>query len=126
MNTGTDEACKGREGRNTRIGHCKQDEYDEYIGRNSSQGSMNEVPTGQRGWLGNPYPEGQYGRERCIELFRADFEERLAEDAEFREAVAELAGQTLGCWCRSVEENEPACHGDVIAEYAERLAQNNG
>jgi len=118
-------ASNGRDGRTTRIGHCKQDGYDVYIGRNSNQGSMNEVPVGQRGWLGNPYPEGQYGRERCIELFRADFEDRIAEDDEFRTAVADLHGQTLGCWCRSVEEDEPACHGDVIAEWAEKLGENN-
>ena len=86
---------------------------------------MNEVPVGERGWLGNPYPEGQYGRERCIELFREDFEERIAEDDEFRKAVADLQGKTLGCWCRSVDAEEPACHGDVIAEWADKLGESD-
>lgn len=83
---------------------------------------MVSTPIGKRGWLGNPYPESEYCREECIEAFRADFEALIEADDEFRDAVRDLHGQTLGCWCRSVDEDEPACHGDIIAEWADRLA----
>jgi len=33
----------------------------------------------------------------------------------------QLEGQTLGCWCQSVDESGPACHGEVIKEWVERL-----
>jgi len=81
------------------------------IGRQDGN-HMNNTPVGDPGWLGNPYPKSQYGREKCIELFRADFEERLASDAEFRAAVEDLRGEILGCYCKP-----KACHGDVIVEY---------
>jgi len=118
MSTETNDTVEG-----TVVGHTWEDESDVYIGRNQTQGSMNEVPVGERGWLGNPYPEEQYGRERCIALFKQDFTERLESDPDFREAVKELSGKTLGCWCRRTHHDEPACHGDVIAEYADKLAE---
>jgi len=78
---------------------------------------MTQTEIGNRGWLGNPYAlDDGYTREESIQQFREDFHSRLAEP-EFRQAVNELEGKTLGCWCRSVDEDEPACHGDVIAAY---------
>jgi len=107
----------------TKVGHCKADSTDEYIGRGPDGRDMTETDIGARGWLGNPYPEDSYGRERCIELFRDDFEAKLHSDEEFREAVADLAGKTLGCWCQHVDAEYPECHGEVIAEWADRLAE---
>ena len=75
-----------------------------------------------RGWLGNPYPADEYGREECIEKFREAFEQKLENDPVFRRAVRDLAGKTLGCWCQSVDADGPACHGEVIAEHVDRLA----
>lgn len=106
----------------TRVGHCKRDEMDVYIGRGSGDRNLLNTQIGSRGWLGNPYPADVFGREECIQKFRSVFEERLHDEPEFREAVRELAGKTLGCWCQSVDEDEPACHGEVIAEHADRLA----
>mgnify|MGYP002338702644 CR=1 FL=1 len=86
---------------------------------------MENTDVGDRGWLGNPYPTEEHGgvhsREESIRLFRVAFSVRLAEDAEFRSAVLELHGQTLGCWCRTVDSDSPPCHGDVIAAAADRL-----
>ncbi|WP_226043353.1 DUF4326 domain-containing protein [Natrinema sp. DC36] len=107
----------------TTVGHNRKDPHDVYIGRGDrGDAHLNNTPIGERGWLGNPYPKDDHGRAECVELFREDFEQRLETDAEFRDAVADLAGQTLGCWCQRLEDDGPACHGEVIAEHADRLA----
>ncbi len=66
--------------------------------------------------FGNPFrmeeDGGQYTREECIAAYRGWFLTKIQTDPGFREAVEELAGKTLGCWCKP----EP-CHGDVIVEY---------
>lgn len=109
----------------TRVGHWRKDPHDVYIGRDGdgdTKQDMANTPIGERGWLGNPYPKDDHGRETCVELFREDFEQRLESDAEFRAAVADLAGKTLGCWCQRLEADGPLCHGEIIAEHANRLA----
>lgn len=110
----------------TRVGHCKSDATDVYIGRGAGGTALGDVPPQQRGGLGNPHTVEEYDREEAIERFRAEFEARLNDDPALREFVASLAGDTLGCWCRSVDDDGPACHGDVIAEWGDRLAQNDG
>jgi hypothetical protein len=77
---------------------------------------------GGRGWLGNTFTLDDHGRQESIDKFREAFEDKLSRDAEFRNAVRELAGKTLGCWCQRLDENSPACHAEVIAEHADRLA----
>jgi len=97
------------------VNQKRTDAYDVDIGRaNRGQNNMNNTPIGEPGWLGNPYPKSDHGREKCIELFREDFVERLQDDPEFRSAVEELRGKTLGCYCKP-----KACHGDVILEFLE-------
>lgn len=114
----------------TRVGHSTKDSRTTaYIGRDRRDGElkhMNNTPIGKRGWIGNPYPKDDYGRAECIELFRADFEDRLEDDDEFRAAVANLKGEVLGCWCQRLEDDGPACHGEVVAEWAERLGGDDG
>lgn len=109
----------------TRVAHCKADEskVDEYVGRGSGGRDMLSVAKpGQRGWLGNPFPADEYGREESIEKFREAFEDKLDRDEEFRDAVRDLAGKTLGCWCQRLDADEPACHAEVIAQKADELA----
>lgn len=106
----------------TRVGHCKQDSTDVYIGRGRGGRTMQDVEPRNRGWLGNPFTLDDYSREESIEKFREAFEDRLERDDEFRAAVRDLAGQRLGCWCQSLDADGPACHGEVIAEHADRLA----
>lgn len=108
----------------TRVGHCKRDSMDEYIGRGPDGRSILGTPPGNRGWLGNPYTVEEYGREASIEGFRKAFEHRLENDDEFRGRVQELAGKRLGCWCQDLDADAPACHGEVIAEHADRLARS--
>lgn len=111
----------------TRVGHCKRDETDVYVGRGRDGRNLNTAKIGARGWLGNPHSlEDGYNRDESLMLFREDFEAKLRGDDEFREAVADLSGKTLGCWCQSVDEDGPACHGEIIAEWADRLARSIG
>ena len=72
--------------------------YDVYIGRPSK-------------W-GNPFILGKDGdRMECIKKFREYFEKNL----DLQEEVRTLRGKTLGCWCSPYP-----CHGDILAEWANR------
>lgn len=112
----------------TRVGHVNHDTeaIDEYIGRtDNGTGHLNSIEIGDPGWLGNPYPKREHGRAECIELFREDFEDRLEDDERFREAIAELQGHVLGCYCQRLHDASPRCHGEVIAEHADRLGRDD-
>jgi hypothetical protein len=109
----------------TRVGHCRHDDVDVYIGRGENDAHLLNTDIGERGWLGNPFHVDDHGRGQCIERFRAEFEARLQEDDEFREAVAQLKGKVLGCWCQRLEEDGPACHGEAIAEWVDRLVDDD-
>lgn len=114
----------------TRVGHYRKDCCTVYIGRGdrvaggtipeiSDKHSMVNTPIGKKGWIGNPFPEKQYGREQCIERFRTEFEVLLADDPEFKRAVRGLHGEILGCWCQRINDDGPECHGEVIASRSE-------
>jgi hypothetical protein len=78
----------------------------------------NEIPEPpQFGCFGNPYPVAKYGREKCIELYRQYFYERIESDVKFREAVLSLKGKRLGCFCKPL-----ACHGDIIKEWLDNIS----
>jgi len=69
--------------------------------------------------------------------WRAGYQEylqtKLKIDPVFRQAVKDLAGQTLVCWCKGKKHHknpennipDPDCHGDLLAVTAERLAESN-
>ena len=106
----------------TRVGHCKHLSHHVYIGRSrGGDGHMLNTEIGNRGWLGNPFPKDKHGRRQCVEMFRVEFEKRLESDPDFRDAVAELSGSILACWCQRLNDDGPLCHGEVIAEHADRL-----
>lgn len=106
----------------TRVGHCKADETDVYAGREGSRDILSVGQPNVRGWLGNPFTAENHTRDESIEKFREAFEDKLERDPEFRAAVRDLAGKTLGCWCQRLDDEEPACHAEVIAEKADELA----
>lgn len=106
----------------TQVGHWRHDRCAVYIGRSrGGEGHMLNTPVGERGWLGNPFLVEDHGREGCIERFREAFKARLNEDPVFPSAVRELHGEVLGCWCQRLAADGPACHGEVIAEWVDRL-----
>ncbi len=76
--------------------HCKKEKYDVYIGRPSK-------------W-GNPFPLF-LGRAKCIEAYEKYL---LSNDKLFAD-LHELKGKVLGCYCAPL-----ACHGDVLAKYANK------
>ena len=81
-----------------KVVHCKVSPYDIYIGRPSK-------------W-GNPFSIGYDGnREQVI----AKYIEWIKRQPELLASLPELKGKVLGCWC-----SPQACHGDVLAELAER------
>ena len=109
------------------VGHWGADDCDVYAGRGYDGESLadlgDEIAIGERGWLGNPFIEGEDGdRETVISKFAVAFCEVLSSNDEFRAAVRELEGDTLGCWCRRVDHPDgDRCHGDVIANAVEAL-----
>ena len=66
--------------------------YDVYIGRGSK-------------W-GNPLKIGNDGDRNDV---IREYEDHIRNSPELLEALPELKGKTLGCWCRP-----KACHGDVL------------
>lgn len=99
--------------------HCKESEYDIYIGRPSI--------------LGNPYTHISERhtradklvttREEAIQKFFEYAQDRMHDDAEFRDAVLECENKILGCWCKS-KANPKACHGDVFQTLMENWRQH--
>ena len=55
-------------------------------------------------------------REDAIQKFQKYFSERIEKHSEFRRRVLELKGKKLGCFCKP-----KACHGDVIAEWLNKM-----
>lgn len=83
-----------------KVVHCKKEPFDVYIGRPSK-------------W-GNPFLIGKHGtREEVIKKFRAYIMRR----PELMEALSELKGKVLGCWCSEGQ----ACHGDVLIDLVGKL-----
>ena len=82
----------------TSVVHCKKNSFDVYIGRPSE-------------W-GNPFVIGKDGsRAEVVEKYRA----WLLTQPKLLAKIKTLKGKTLGCWC-----SPDACHGDVLAEFADK------
>lgn len=90
----------------TKVVHCKRSDYDIYIGRGKCP------RTGEYSKWGNPYKIGEDGtREEVIEKYR----QYVLSRPDLLEAIKELKGKTLGCWCWPKR-----CHGNVLAEIADQ------
>jgi len=75
-----------------KVVHCKKEPYDVYIGRPSK-------------WE-NPFRIGKDGtRDEVISKYEAYIMYR----SDLIQALPELIGKTLGCWCKPL-----ACHGDIL------------
>lgn len=107
------------ENQETTVVNIKYQDYDVYIGR---------AGNGQDGYFGNPCKLNQLCKycsmthewpTATIPCYRRYFEERIAQDDEFKKRVGDLAGKRLGCFCKP-----NACHGDIIAEYVNGLSPN--
>ena len=92
-----------------RVVHCKKEEFDVYIGRG--------IWNGEKSKWGNPFSHKKGtlaehvvgSREEAI----TKYEEYLLSNQELVDALPELGGKVLGCWCKP-----KACHGDVLLKLA--------
>lgn len=67
-----------------------------------------DVDISRRGKWGNPFLIGKDGdRQQVIEKYRVWIQRKPY----LLDALGELVGQRLGCWCKP-----EACHGDVLRE----------
>lgn len=81
------------------------------------------VEAGEPGWLGSPFTvDGGdvEDRRRMIAAYLRWFLDRVVDDDEYREAVEDLRGKRVTCWCRGVTQArtpETWCHLDVVAAW---------
>jgi hypothetical protein len=61
-----------------------------------------------------------------VQLFKEDLKDRIESAPEFRDALIDLHGLVLGCWCQGLDEDKPSCHGEIIATHVDRLAAEEG
>ena len=95
----------------TRVVNIRKETCDVYIGR---------AGHGKDGYFGNPFRlEAAMRRGGALDRYREYFYHRLSTDKEFHRRVNELQGRTLGCFCKP-----NPCHGDIIKEYLDRMAEN--
>ena len=101
----------------TRVGMWMEDDCDVYAGRaDGGESHLLNTEPGDRGWLGNPYGVDEFGREQAIAMYAHAVVNRCEQDVEFRDALGDLQGEgtVLGCWCRRLSDDDPACHCDVL------------
>jgi len=91
-----------------------EEPFDTYGARAKGGISMAERDPPYKGWLGNPHTVDGWGRDRAIELFERDYYEKLRDSRDFTNAVLTLVGRRVACWCRAEDDDEPACHLDVV------------
>lgn len=88
----------------TTVVHCRKSPYDVYIGRPSK-------------W-GNPFSHKLGTRAQFVVASRAEAIARyrtwILQQPALLQALPELKGKRLGCWCHPLP-----CHGDVLAALAE-------
>ena len=97
-------------GTRTTVVHNQHDEYDQYIGRAVPESGLEASKWGNPFVLEDDTPQE---RDRVLALYR----EWIVEQPELMASLSELRGLRLGCWCAPER-----CHGDVLAELADRYA----
>lgn len=99
-----------------RVVHCKQDEFDVYIGR------WNRGMPYESKWR-NPFVIGKDGtREEVIEKYR----NYLENNPGLMASLGELNGKVLGCWCKTREQPATPCHGDVLIQSLQKYCYEKG
>jgi hypothetical protein len=92
----------------TVVVNIHEESFDVYIGRTGR---------GEDGYFGNPFRMGNgMSREDAVDRFQKYFAERIEKDSEFKRRILALKGKRLGCFCKP-----KACHGDVIAEWLNKM-----
>jgi len=90
--------------------HCKIDAHDIYIGR----------PT----IWGNPFShkEGTKAQFKVntVEEAVTKYREWILTQPNLLKQLPMLKGKVLGCWCKTKKNPNALCHGDVLAELANK------
>ena len=82
-----------------KVVHCKKSDFDVYVGRPSK-------------W-GNPFEIGKDGtRSQVIQKY----EDWIQTQPELMDALPELKGKILGCWC-----TPKPCHGEILKKLVDNL-----
>ena len=90
----------------------KRPYYDIYIGRELTYPKAN-FP--QSKWH-NPFRVNEYGIEKCLELY----EKHIRNTPTLWNALDELEGKILGCWCiNSQQKDKIICHGQILIKLLE-------
>lgn len=90
-----------------KVVHCKREAHDVYIGRPSKWGNS---------WSHLEQSLARYTCETREEAI-SKYEEWIRQRSELMDALPEIAGKVLGCWCAP-----KSCHGDVLI----RLCRERG
>jgi len=86
-----------------------KEKYDVYIGRPGKWGNPFTHKDGTRAQF------KVSTRQEAVEKYR----EYILENKELMNSLEELKGKVLGCWCKP-----QACHGDVLVELLENIAED--
>jgi hypothetical protein len=82
------------------------------------RGQPHDIYIGRPSKWGNPFVIGRDGtREEVIAKYRA----WIVRQPDLMAALAELRGKVLGCYCAPLP-----CHGDVLADLANRRLDDQG
>lgn len=93
----------------TRVVHVRKAPFDLYIGRAFAEFHESD-------WH-NPFKiEPGCGRKCVVQKFR----QYLLNSPELLARLHEVRNKTLGCWCKDKYGKGRLCHGDIIAELADR------
>jgi hypothetical protein len=109
------EGAEVEDDRGIRVVHVSEP-YDTWGARNARGQGMGERMPPHKGWLGNPFRKEEYGRQECISRFRAEALDVLRESPVVANAFIAQTGHRVACYCRHSDEDEPACHLDVVDE----------
>ena len=88
-----------------------------YVGMPGKPSRAFGIPD-SRGFFGKPWAclNSPLGWETAYLRYLVD---RMAASHSFQEAVRDLHGKTLLCWC--AKKDAPRCHAMILAEFAELL-----
>jgi hypothetical protein len=86
-----------------KVVHCKKEPFDVYIGRPSKWGNPFSHKSGTKAQF------KVATRDEAV----AQYREWITQQPHLLNALYELRGKTLGCWCAP-----QSCHGDVLMELA--------
>lgn len=83
--------------------------FDIYIGRKVTAWGVKDFPEDSK-WH-NPYTVKEFGIDLSLKLY----EKHIRNTPELWNALHELEGKVLGCWCINSQQNDKIiCHGQIL------------